>query len=187
MPRRRSLLPVSLALVAGVAVTVALAGPLNPPPGPVAPTDPDLGQILGAVNATASTSCATPIVPGTDASATLTVVGTPTTPILEFNVGRTAPPGGFANPAGSSERDLIEIVRLPDADSPIYEQAALTQPIIASAVIEATSGATTYTYDLSQIRFLEFSIELVQTCDGPRFAERLTIEVLGGQSLTVTP
>ncbi len=168
---------IALSAAALCAVGVSVAGPLNPPAGPVAQTDPDLGQILSAVNGLGGDSCGNHRAePGIDVRTHVTMSGIATFDVLEFTLGASRTPlsgGGHSQPMQTE----IRMVRLYDSVSPRLFERLMTGVVIPTCTIELVSppSAQFRGYRLRNVVLESIESKKVVTCDGDRLAEVITL------------
>lgn len=178
--------------ITGVCVAGAFAvgvglGPLDPPAGPVTETGPDLGQILDAVNGLsgAGGSCASQqATPGEMRTAMIDISGIGSSDIIEFEVGaRTSVVddgmgGTFAQPP---EAKTVTVTRLSDNNSPLIFDRLVSGTVIQSVEIAMNNttgnmeGVEEFTMD--NVFVTGLCNVMVNTCDGMRYAEKITFEV----------
>lgn len=152
------------------AATWTIAGDLNPPPGPPAPTMRTNQEIFDAVTTLGTTGAACePGLPGavrglgTITFASLPGSGTNPTaiPIFNFEVTASRPSGG-----GAVISEVI-ITKPIDAFSHRLFRACTTGTAITTAeILLATAGPFYYQYILSDVRVTSVRPTLVFRCDG---------------------
>jgi type VI protein secretion system component Hcp len=176
MIKRAQKFGVGAGVLAAVGVGVVIAGPLQPPAGPVTDTDPDLGQILTAVQGAGGSSCGkAPALAGLDSSAQMTIAGLGTFDVLEFTLGAQAmfQSGGGGGAFTSAARD-ITVTRVFDRWSPELFRALVTGQQFTDARIE--QGSPQARFEFEDVRLVSIENVIVSTCDGPISAERVTFQ-----------
>ncbi|MEM1422483.1 MAG: hypothetical protein AAGH64_00620 [Planctomycetota bacterium] len=198
MPRTSHIVTAVVSAAGATLVAVTLAGPLDPPAGPVADTGPDLGQILGAVQAGGSMgtpSCAVPSIPGSATDVIVTVnpagVGNVTFRALEFSFGTSrSVTSGLGAPNGSPPAfTAFRVTRLLDgATADLFGSATDGVPTGTTGVITigdgggggfggpGDAGGPDLTIEFVDATVTGQEIVLIQTCEGPRVAERIELQ-----------
>lgn len=165
----------SLAAVVGVPSAVLIAGNLNPPAGPIAPTMQDNQQIFDAITALGgmgANACTTAIpgavrALGTVNFATLPGTGGVTGPFTFYSFRENL--NSSAQPAGTRTADNVFITI--DMNASVHRlfrltTVGLTAPV-ATVTIALNDGASNHvTITLGTVFIKQMSTRMVQRCDG---------------------
>ena len=157
-------------------------GPLNPPAGPITQTDPDLAQILAAVQGVGAGANCCPnqrALPGHPELGTFSVTTLGSSPILEFQVGaeNSYPPSGGAGGALSVSK-THSLTRISDRLSPsiLVAVGSIQHFQSMSITLNGVSGNDNESFEFIDVVFTSICNEMVMTCDGPLHVEHITFE-----------
>lgn len=162
-------------LGAGLAATL-MAGDLNPPAGPVAPTMKTNQEIFDAVSGLGGGACSTceKSIPGAVRGlGTLSITGLPGTGgstvsdilSMDYKVEHITGTGGGG---GSLLQTTFSVTRVIDGASHRFFRACTSQTPIMQATIRLTTNGTSvyYFYSLGDVRIRSIKPTMVQRCDG---------------------
>jgi hypothetical protein len=173
MSRVRAAVVASVVVVVGV-VGITVAGPLQPPAGPVTATDPDLGQILDAVGSAGAGCDGVREEAGAVSNATMFITGLGSFEVLEFSLGAQTSPSNFGTGATLPSRRFVTVARLVDANSPLLLEALVKNTFFDNGSVNQTNPAAGYTF--TELRPISIENRMVATCKGGVAAELVTFE-----------